>query len=183
VRARERERGPRQQPLEDPQGLLEAADPHAKGVERHAGSPVLLAQPSRPDPQLEAATREQVEGCRLLGEQHRMPVVVVEHQSADPQCPGGASGGRQRDHRGELVTEGLAHEVVAQQQRGVAEGLCPTGLGEQSLAGADPFAEHAEPEGSPAVWRLLVVHASNNTARRDRFHSRGGEGRQRVWTP
>ena len=64
----------------------------------------------------------------------------------------------------ELVTEGLAHEVVAQQQRGVAEGLRPTSLGEQPLAGADPFAEHAEPEGSPAVWRLLVVHASNNAA-------------------
>jgi hypothetical protein len=164
VRARERERGPRQQPLEDPQGLLEAADPHAKGVERHAGSPVLLAQPSRPDPQLEAATREQVEGCRLLGEQHRMPPVVVEHQGADPQRPGGAGGGRQRDHRGELVAEGLAHESVAQQQGRVAEGLRPAGLGEQPVAGADPFAEHAEPEGSPAVWRLLVVHASNNTA-------------------
>jgi hypothetical protein len=36
------------------------------------------------------------------------------------------------------------------------------------------FAEHAEPERS---------HVSDNTARRDRFHSRGGEGRQRVWTP
>lgn len=64
----------------------------------------------------------------------------------------------------EPVAEGLAHESVAQQQRGVAEGLRPAGLGEQPVAGADAFAEHAEPEGSPAVWRLLVVHASNNTA-------------------
>jgi hypothetical protein len=92
-----------------------------------------------------------------------MPPVVVEHQGADPQRPGGAGGGRQRDHRGELVAEGLAH-AVAQQQGRVAEGLRPTRLGEQPVAGADPFAEHAEPEGSPAVWRLLVVHASNNTA-------------------
>ena len=64
----------------------------------------------------------------------------------------------------ELVAEGLGHEVVAQQQGRVAEGLRPAGLGEQPVAGADPFAEHAEPEGSPAVWRLLVVHASNNAA-------------------
>jgi hypothetical protein len=93
-----------------------------------------------------------------------MPPVVVEHQGADRQRPGGAGGGRQRDHRGELVAEGLAHESVAQQQGRVAEGLGPAGLGEQPVAGADPFAEHAEPVGSPAVWRLLVVHASTNTA-------------------
>jgi hypothetical protein len=96
----------------------------------------------------------------------------------------GAGGGRQRDHRGELVAEGLAHESVAQQQGRVAEGLRPAGLGEQPVAGADSFAEHAEPEGSPAVWRLLVVHASNNAPpRRNWFPSRGGEGRQGVWTP
>jgi hypothetical protein len=64
----------------------------------------------------------------------------------------------------ELVAEGLAHEMVAQQQGRVAEGLRPAGLGEQPLTRADLIAEHAEPQGSPAFWRLLVVHASNNTA-------------------
>ena len=57
-----------------------------------------------------------------------------------------------------------SHEVVAQEQGRIAEGLRPAGLGEQLLARADPLAEHAEPEGSPAVWRLLVVHAGNDTA-------------------
>jgi hypothetical protein len=83
----------------------------------------------------------------------------------------------------ELVTEGLAHEVVAQQQRGVAEGLCPAGLGEQPLARADPLAEHANRKGRRRSGGCSWCMPATTPPRRDQFHSRGGEGRQRVWTP
>jgi hypothetical protein len=83
----------------------------------------------------------------------------------------------------ELVTEGLAHEVVAQQQRGVAGGLRPTS------SASSPSQERIRSPSTPnrkgrrrsggCSWCMPAT----TPPRRDRFHSRGGEGRHRVWTP
>jgi hypothetical protein len=101
------------------------------------------------------ASKDAVDAAELLGQREgALGLGAVGEEAAGlPPRPGAPRAGHRM----------VAHEVAAQQQRGVAEGLRPTSLGEQPLAGADPFAEHAEPEGPPAVWRLLVVHASNNT--------------------
>jgi hypothetical protein len=83
----------------------------------------------------------------------------------------------------ELVTEGLAHEVVAQQQRGVAEGLRPTS------SASSPSQERIRSPSTPnrkgrrrSGGRSWCMPATT-PLRRDRLHSRGGEGRHRVWTP
>jgi hypothetical protein len=76
--------GPGQQPLENLEGLLESTDPHRRIVERQAGPLVLGAQPAGPDAELEAAPGEHIERRHLLGQHHRVPVVVVEHQTAHP---------------------------------------------------------------------------------------------------
>lgn len=147
--------GPRQQPLEHAEGFLEPADPNRRGVEGHTGPLVLVPQPAGPDAQLEAAPRQQIERCRLLGQHHRVPIVVVEHQAADPQGPGGTGGGHQRHQRRELIAERLSHEVVAQQQRRVAERFGSVGRVQQSLSAGDRFADHPEPERSSSVHAHL----------------------------
>jgi hypothetical protein len=83
----------------------------------------------------------------------------------------------------ELVTEGLAHEVVAQQQRGVAEASA------RRASASSPSPERIRSPSTPnrkgrrrsggCSWCMPAT----TPPRRDRFHSRGGEGRQRVWTP
>jgi hypothetical protein len=164
VRARERERGPRQQPLEDPQGLLEAADPHAGGRRtacQLAGTPRAAIPPRSPArsghpragpglpppwrPAQDAASRCRAPGCR--------PAASGWRRRRPPARPSGRAGRRRARARSGRATATWS-----------SRGPPPDELGEQPVAGADPLAEHAEPEGSPAVWRLLVVHASNNTA-------------------
>jgi hypothetical protein len=86
----------------------------------------------------------------------------------------------------ELVAEGLGHEVVAQQQCGVAEGLRPTS---SASSASSPSQERIRSPSTPnrkgrrrsggCSWCMPAT----TPPRRDRLHSRGGEGRQRVWTP
>jgi hypothetical protein len=125
------------------------------------------------------------------GDQHAGRVLVVAPASLLHPCvpqPGGTllyelvTGHPDRAPH-ELVTEGLAHEVVAQQQRGVAEGLRPTS------SASSPSQERIRSPSTPnrkgrrrsggCSWCMPAT----TPPRRDRFHSRGGEGRHRVWTP
>lgn len=79
----------------------------------------------------------------------RVPVVVVEGERADAKRARRRGGGHERDHRGELLAEGLADEVVAQEQGRVPERLRAAGLRHQLLARANVLADHAEPEPPP----------------------------------
>jgi hypothetical protein len=151
VAAGEGERRPGEQALEDGQGLLQPIHPDPGRVEGHAGPPVLLAQPAGTDAQLEAASGQHVQGGGLLGQEHRVPVVVVQDQAADPQRLGRARGRRQRHQGSQLVAERLGHEMIAQQQGVVAERLGPAGGGHQPRPGADLLPDHPEPEPPPAV--------------------------------
>jgi hypothetical protein len=78
-----------------------------------------------------------------------VPVVVVEDERADAERAGRRRGRHQRDHRGELLAERLADEVIAQQERRVAERLRAAGLGQELVTRSDVLADHAEPESPP----------------------------------
>jgi hypothetical protein len=96
-----------------------------------------------------------VERCRLLGEDHRMAVVVVEHEGADAQSAGRCRDGRQGRERCQLRPEGVGHEVVAEQEGGIPEVFRAAGLFEQLLPRRRALAEHPEPEAPVVDVHLL----------------------------
>ena len=103
--------------------LGEAVHPHARWVVGDARLLVVAAHPPRPEPELEPAPRQHVEGGRLLGQHDGMAVVVVEDERADPQRRGGVGRGHEGGHRCQLVAEMVGHE-----QRRVPEVLGLAGL-------------------------------------------------------
>ena len=76
------------------------------------------SEPTGPHAPLEPARREQVDGGQLLGEHHRVAVVVAGHQGADAQLIGRQRRRGEGRHDPELVAE-----VVRDEQRRVAEVL------------------------------------------------------------
>ena len=74
-----------QAPAEDLHCLDHAIDPHAVALLRDAGLLVVGREPAGADPELDPSARQHVERGDLLGQHHRVLVVVVEHERADPQ--------------------------------------------------------------------------------------------------
>ena len=107
----------RPQRLHDGQALCHPVDPGPGGIVGDARLLVVGGHPARPQAELDAPFREQVEGGHLLGQDHRMAVVVAEDQRAHPQGGGGLGGHGQGHQRPELVVE-----VVGDEQGGVARG-------------------------------------------------------------
>ena len=71
---------------------------------------VVGLHPARADAELEPAVAQQVDRRRLLGEDRRVLVVVVEHERADPQRRGVRGRHRDRGQRRELLAEVVGHE-------------------------------------------------------------------------
>src|SRR5690349_11510449 len=84
VLALERERAVARDPLQNLQAFLEATDAVARRAHGDA-EPVELRWEgaARADAELEATAGEEIEGVRLLGEQRRVPPVVLPDQRAD----------------------------------------------------------------------------------------------------
>ena len=121
VPAGERERTLAEQTIEDPDRLLQTIDPGPGRIEREAGGLVLAAQPASPEPELEAAAGQVVQGGGLLGEHHRMAIVDREHHGPEPEAGGDARRIREGDERRRLVPEEVRHEVIANQERREAQ--------------------------------------------------------------
>jgi hypothetical protein len=68
------------QGLQDGQALGHAGDPHTCRVGGDAGLLVVGGHPPGSQAELDPALGDQVEGGHLLGQHHRVPVVVAEHQ-------------------------------------------------------------------------------------------------------
>jgi hypothetical protein len=78
------------------QCLLEQLEPVIQVTELVPERAVLVLQPSRSQPQIESALREQVDGDRRLGQQGGVPEPSAEHQRAQPS-PLGDGGQRRED--------------------------------------------------------------------------------------
>lgn len=84
-------------PLQNPHALLKATDPDRSGVEQDDRPSILWWKgASRPDPELEPAAGEDIEGRRFLGDERGMAKVVLPDQRADPECGGRLGRDRQR---------------------------------------------------------------------------------------
>ena len=154
--------------LHDRDGLTQSIDAHARAIERDAGLLVVGCHPAGADAELEAAAAEQIDGRRLLGEHHRMAVVVAPHERADGEGGGGLGGGDQCGRDRPLVVE-----VVGDGERRIAEAFDPLrqlapahavvgGAGEATgrRAGLD-----AEAEGLGA--RQADAHGPQSSSARD----------------
>ena len=75
---------------------------------------VVAAQPSGAHAELEATVAQHVERRRLLGQHHRVLVVVVEHQARHPELRGGGGGDGHGRHRRQLVVEVVGHEQAGE---------------------------------------------------------------------
>src|SRR5467141_674285 len=92
VLAGEREAAAGEETLDDLQPFFHSLDAHTGTVVGHARLLVVLSQPARTQAELEPTLRQEVHRRDLLGQYHRMAVIVVEHQGADAQFGRGVSG-------------------------------------------------------------------------------------------
>src|SRR4029434_5623584 len=108
-----------EQSLQHRDRLGQPADAHARRVKHDTGPVVLSLQEPRAKAELEAATREQVERRRLFSQDHRMAVVIVDHEGPHPHGLCRVGRGHERRERRELVTEMVRDEMVADEKRRV----------------------------------------------------------------
>ena len=105
-----------EEPLEHLDGLDHPVDPDPGPVVGHARLVVIGLEPARPQAELEAAVAEEVEGGRLLGQHHRVAIVVAPDQGPQLEPVRGVGRRHQGHRRVELVVEvvGQGHRAVAQ---------------------------------------------------------------------
>src|SRR5262249_22661287 len=133
---------------------------------------------ARPDPELEPAAREGVDGGRLLSGQRRVAEVVVEDEGANAQRAGSVRRDHQRRQRRQLLSE-----VVRYQERGVAEGFCLL----RELAPLSERLRSAEENAEAKLARERAhAGAATNCARRSsvashQFASRGSSTPPDRW--
>jgi hypothetical protein len=111
--------------LQDAQALLEPRHAHAGRVHRHSPRVVVGPQPTGADADVEPSVAQEIERGELLGEHHRMAVVVAQHVGPDAKGAGGIGHRGQRDQRRKIART----EVVGRGDGGEAA----------SLGGARPF--------------------------------------------
>jgi hypothetical protein len=116
VLAGERHASAGEKALDDRQCLRHALDPEARRVERDPCLFVIRRQPACPQPEVEPTIGEEIERRRLLGEHHRVAVVVVEHERADAKGGGRIRGRHEGCDRPELIAE-----VVWEAQRRISD--------------------------------------------------------------
>ena len=90
---------------QDVDGLDKSVDSHPRLVIGDPRCFVVGPHPASPDTELEAALAHQVECGQLLGQHHRMPVVVVEDEAADIERARGLGSDGECDERTELIVE------------------------------------------------------------------------------
>ena len=150
------ERARSEQAFEHVECLFQPVDPHAGRIHGDARLFVVAAHPAGADAELQPSARQPVDARHLLGQDHRVPVVVVENQGADPQLRRGIGGGHERHRRRELVAEVVRHE-----QRRVTEAFGLAGQLGPVGAGVGPAELDAEAEGSQVRHD---AHPSDGTA-------------------
>src|SRR2546425_679165 len=117
-------------------------------VEGYAGLVILGLQKPRAQAELEAATGEQVERRRFLGQDYGMAVVIVDNEGANAHGLRHAGRGHERRERRELVPEMVGDEVVPDQKGRVPQLLGPARVGVPCAGRLHAFIDHTEAEGS-----------------------------------
>ena len=125
---------------------------------------VVAGQPAGAQPELDPALGEEVEGGHLLGQDDRVPVVVVEDQGAHPEVGGGLGGDGESDQRAVLIVE-----VVGNEQRRVSEVLDLAGRGPPGRGRVGPGQLDSEPER----WHGPSLREGSASDRADARWSRG----------
>ena len=120
----------------------------ARTVEGHSGLVVLGLQKPRAQAELEAATGEQVERRRLLGQDYGVAIIIVDNEGPNTHGLRHVGRGHERRERRELVTEMVRDEMVADEKRRVPEVLGLTRLADPGVGRLHAFIDHTEAEGS-----------------------------------
>ena len=126
----------------DLEALGQPRHPHRRRLHRDPRMCIVGRQPAGTHAELEAAAAHHVEGGRLLGEDQRVPEVVVEDERPDAQCRRGFGRDGEGDHGRPLVVE-----VIGDVEGRVAEIF---GLSRQIAprsGGGCPRRLEGEPEG------------------------------------
>ncbi len=95
--------------FDDLQALDHAIDPNPRTVVGHARLVVVGAHPARPETELDPSFCDVVERRHLLGEHHRVAVVVAENECPDLDLGGDRCSSGKCGHRAVLAVEVVGH--------------------------------------------------------------------------
>jgi hypothetical protein len=180
------------QAVDDGEGLFKPVYALPRGLKRNASRRILGLVPPCSHAELKPAAREVVEARRLVGDDHRVPEVVGQHQRAHVQACSHSGRGRQGAKRSELLAVGTRREVVAHEEHVDPAVLDPANMVEPRRPAGDGLVDDTEPE--PVSHLPPQVNASGTqpdrarpraarkNSRSHQVNAGGGRNVRSVWS-